>query len=171
MRFYNVRKLIAYRQTPLPSVCPAFYPHTNVCLFVPVASYDHLSVRPRISPSVFSCIHVWPSVCPTFYPHVTVCTCIRMWSSVCPTLYPHVTICYLLYPYMTLCLSLSLYPHVTVCLCFRVRSSLCPSFYPHIATVNLTFLSPMKKDIWGSMYAWVSTDNADRLRNIFARLT
>jgi len=130
---YDVHELIAYRQTALPSVCPAFYPRSNVCLFVPVAAYDHLSLRPciRMSPSVCSCSRIWSSVCPNLYPHVpsvgpcipmwpsvslcpcivmlpSVCSCIRIWSSVCPTLYLHVTVCSPLFPRMIVSLSVLL---------------------------------------------------------------
>ena len=168
MRFYNVHKLIAYRQTPLPPVCPAFYPHTNVCLFVPVASYDHLSVRPciRMSPSVCSCIHVWPSVCPTLCPHVTVCTCIRIWSSVCPTLYPHVTICYPLYPYMTLCLSLSLlisacyrlFTLVSACDCPSVLVSACYRLFAFVSVYDRLSVRPsihiLRRWIWHFWAQW-----------------
>ena len=87
---YDVHELIAYRQTALPSVCPAFYPRSNVCLFVPVAAYDHLSLRP--------CIRMSPSVC----------YCSRIWSSVCPTLYLHVTVCSPLFPRMIVSLSVLL---------------------------------------------------------------
>ena len=104
--FYDVHKLIAYRQTAFPSVCPAFYPHTT---------------------SVCPCSRILSSVRPSLYPHVTVCLFLYPHMIVCPS--DPASACYrllaLVSPYDRLSLSvlvsacytcLPLYPHVTVCL-------------------------------------------------------
>ena len=141
MRFYNVHKLIAYRQTPLTPVCPRFYPHTNVCLFVPVASYYHLSVRPSVlvyvchrlfvlvstyDLSVRTCIRMSPSVLVSSYDRLSVRPSIPIWTSV--SLCPYITVCLLLYPHVTV--SPSLYPHVIVCLPLFPRMIVSLSVFP-----------------------------------------
>ena len=220
--FYNAHKIIAYRQTPLPAVCSAFYPHTNLCLSVPVAAYDHLSVRPSLYPrvtvfvlisachrlfvlvsvydlSVRPCIRMSPSVFASAYDRLSVRPCIRMlpFVSVCisiwfslspfirmlPSVYPRVLIWLSLRPCIRMLLSV--YPCIRMWLslrpctaCYRLfafvsacdRLSVRPSFRI-LPRWIWHFWAQWKKTFGDPMYAWVSTYNADRLRNIFVCLT
>jgi hypothetical protein len=160
--FYDVHKLITDRQTALPSVCPAFYPHTNVWLSVCPCSRIWLSVLPSLYPRVTVCLFLYPRV--TFCLSGILSACHRLFVlvSACHRLFVLVSGCHRLFVLVSACrlfVLVSAYDLLSdrpcirmlpsVCLCFLIWSSLCPSFYPRATTVNLTFLSPMKKDIWG----------------------